>query len=84
MHRSVALVLKNKQMTLLGLHFMNMNMSIEYYEDEDSRTKLKEWIISKTVSRSFNHRDAGAEILAYMGIDITIQPDQILEYKELN
>lgn len=55
----------------------------EYNEDEDSRLILKKWIISRAVSRSFDQKDAGAEIFAYMGIETTIHPDQILEYTEL-
>jgi hypothetical protein len=56
----------------------------EYYEDKDSRLKLKEWIISKAVRRSFDHGNTGTEIYAYMKIDTIIQPDQIVEYQELN
>lgn len=55
----------------------------EYYEDQDSWLKLKEWIISKAISRSFEHGDTGTEIYAYMNIDTIIQPEQILEYQEL-
>ena len=56
----------------------------EYYKDEDSKLLLKKWIISRAVSRSFDQRNDGPKIFAYMNIETSIYPDQIINYSEIN
>ena len=54
------------------------NNEFQYVDDKEGRLNHKKWLIDNAIKISFNH--VSSEICAYMGSDVNISPDNIIDF----
>lgn len=54
-----------------------------YIDDLSNKLQLKKWMLLQIVYRSFEKLNSNSEVFAYMGPEIIILPEQIIDYQEI-